>query len=109
MAGHRGRRPGSPAAGALGSDAREEQDGARQQAPGFPDRARMGRADNGANAGQAVFADEVFTPLRDHPRDVLPEHAAVAQRYVLDVAAALVRGLDEAEDPAALPTAGAEE
>jgi len=70
---------------ALCPDARQKQDRARQQAPGLADRARMRRADNGADARQPVLADEVLAPLRNHPRDVLPEHTAVAERHVLDV------------------------
>src|SRR6266536_2887501 len=56
-----------------------------------------------------MLADEILAPLRDQPCDVLPEHAAVAEPDVLDVAAAFVRGLDEAEDTAPVPPAGAEE
>src|SRR5207248_9756842 len=73
------------------------------------DRAGMRGADDGADTGESVFSDEVLAPFCDQPRDVLPEHAAVAQPDVLDVAATFVRGLDQAEDAAAVAAAGAEE
>src|SRR4051794_25016650 len=69
----------------------------------------MGRADDGPDAGQPVLSDEVFAPLRHEPGDVLPEHPAVAEPDVLDAPAALVGGLDETEDPAAVAATSAEE
>ena len=56
-----------------------------------------------------MLSDQVLAPLRDQACHVLPEQAPVAQPHVLDVSAALVRGLDEAEDTAAVAPAGAEE
>ena len=69
----------------------------------------MGRADDGADAREAAVADELLAELADEQRDLLPERAAVGERQVLDVDAAGVRGLDEAEEPAAAAAAGGDE
>ena len=49
---------------ALRADPGEEQDRLRQQPPRLADRARMGRADDGADAREAALADELFAPAR---------------------------------------------
>ena len=96
-------------AGALRADARQEQDGPREQPPGLADRARMRRADDRADARQAALADEVLAPLRDEARHVLPERLPVREREILDVRHALVRRLDEAEDARPFAPAGGDE
>src|SRR4029077_678098 len=71
-------------------------------------RTRVGRADDGGDRRETVLADEVGPPLVDERGDVLPQHAAVGEAYVLDVAAG-VRRLDDAEEPCALAPCGGEE
>src|SRR5829696_8114235 len=93
----------------LGAYPGQEQDRAGQDAARVADRARVRRADDGADARETAFADEVLAPLADEPRDVLPEQLAVAQDEVLDVGATLVRRLDEAEDARSLAPAGGQE
>ena len=81
----------------------------RQQPPRLADRARVGRPDHRADARQPALADELLAELVHEQGDVVPDGAAVRELQVLDVGAALVGGLDDAEDPAAVPAAGAEE
>ena len=85
----------------------QQQDRLRHQLARLADRARMGRADDGADRREPVLADEVLAPLRDELRDVLPHRAPVGERHVLDVAAG-VRGLDDAEDAGAVAPRGRE-
>ncbi len=86
---------------ALRADAREQEDRLRHQPPRLADRARMRRADDRAHAREAVLADELLAPLLHERRHLLPERAPVRERQVLDVRAARVRRLHEAEDPGA--------
>ena len=66
----RARRPARERAGdvgrrrALRADAGQEQDRLRQQPPRLADRARVGRADDGADAREPALADEVLAPAR---------------------------------------------
>ena len=85
----------------------QEQDRLRHQLARLADRARMGRADDGADRREAALADQVLAPLGDERGDVLPHRAPVGERDVLDVAAG-VRGLDQAEDPGAVAAGGGE-
>ena len=94
---------------ALRADARQEQDRLRQQPPRLADRPRVRRADDRADAREPALADELLPELVHEPRDVVPDRVAVGELQVLDVGAALVRRLDDAEDPAAVAPAGAEE
>src|SRR5262249_18116466 len=81
---------------------------ARQEVPSGVDHPRMRRADDGADRGEAARTDEVLAPGVDQLRDVVPERSPVRQREVLDVAAARVRRLEQAEDSRAVVAAGAD-
>ena len=94
---------------ALGADAGKEEDGAREQLPRLGHLARIGRTDDGADGREAGPADEVVAPVVDEPRNVLPQQRPVGETHVLDVAAARVRGLDEAEEPGSAAPARREE
>ena len=51
----------------------QEQDRLRHQLARLADRARVRRADDGADRREAVLADEVVAPVGDERRDVLPD------------------------------------
>ena len=65
--------------------------------------------DDRAHAREAALADELLAELVHEPRHVLPERPSVREDQVLDVGAAFVRGLDDAEDPGAVTPARGEE
>ena len=94
---------------ALRADARQQQHRLRQEPPRLADRARDGRADDGADAREAALADEIRAPLLDELGDVLPQRPAVRERQLLHVACARVRGPHEAEDARAVQAAGLQE
>ena len=94
---------------ALRADARQQQDRLRHQPARLAHRARVRRADDGADAREAALADELLAPLVHEARDVVPQRPPVRERQVLDVRAARVRGLDDAEEPGAVAPAGGEE
>ena len=58
---------------------------------------------------EPALADELLAELAHELGHLVPERAAVREREILDVGRAGVRGLDEAEDPAAAPAAGGDE
>src|SRR5439155_21648789 len=92
----------------LRADAGQQKDRLRHQLPRFADRARVGGADDRADARQPALADEVLAPLGDEPRDLLPQRPPVREDEILDLDAR-VRRLDEAEEAAAAPATGGEE
>src|SRR3954452_18462828 len=69
----------------------------------------MGRADDGAHGGQTVLANEVGTPLRHELGDLLPDVPAVRKHEVLDLCAARIRRLHDAEQAGAVAPAGGQE
>src|SRR4249919_1499937 len=81
---------------ALRTDAWEQQHRPGKKLPSLADRAGMSRSDDCADAGEAALAHELLAPLRNEPRDVLPERAPVREREILDVPDPLVRGLHQA-------------
>src|SRR5581483_12522559 len=76
---------------ALRADAGQEQDGLREEPPGLADAARMGGADDGADAREPAVAEEVLAPRGDQLADLVPERPSVGERQVLDVAARIRR------------------
>ena len=73
---------GAPEVGdraALGTDAGQQEDRARHQAPRLGDGLRMRRADDRADGRQADVADHLLAPLVDERRDVVPHRPAVGE------------------------------
>src|SRR2546429_5914328 len=70
---------------ALRADPRQEERRLRQERARACDVLREGRADDGADRGEAPLADELLAELADELRDVLPELATVGEHDVLDV------------------------
>ena len=69
----------------------------------------MGGPDHGAHAREPSRADQLLAQLVHHPRDVVPKRPAIGEDEILNIGAALVRGLDHAKDPGAFTTARGQE
>ncbi len=65
----------------------KQEDRLRQELPRLADRARVRRADDGADAREAALADDVVAELGDETSRRAARPGAVRQRQVLDVGA----------------------
>src|SRR5437773_942638 len=65
----------------------------------------MGGADHRSYGGEALLADEIRPPLCDELRHLMPDGTTVGEDEVLNLRAARIRRLDDAEDARAVTPA----
>src|SRR4029078_9905727 len=87
----------------------EKESRLRHRPPRLRHRARIGRTDDGADARESPLSEEPRAPLVDELRHLLPDAPPVRKGQVLNICAARIRRLDEAEDARARAPARSDE